>query len=98
MSSNLIDFVNNKRLNFAKFIRENTINNKDVVEHHLTKMLAIDAILFLQFVKYNASGKSEEEMVRALLEEVGMQESDFNAEAKPKFLAYVQMFCELLQQ
>ena len=53
----LVAFVTQKRLNFARFIRENTINNHAVVETHIGKMLALDPILFLQFVKYNAAGK-----------------------------------------
>lgn len=91
----LPEFVVQKRLNFAKFIRENTINNLPVVEKHIEKMLALDPVLFLQFIKYNANGKTDDEITKALLEEVGLQESDFNPEAKPKFLQYINMFVEL---
>lgn len=99
MTQTIAQFVGEKRANFARFIIENTNDSvKAQVQKSIDKMVAFDAILFLQTLKLLSAGKTENEMIKGLLDEVGLSENDFNSEARGKFLQYLRMFLEIANQ
>lgn len=88
-----MDFVEQKRANFARFIRENTLRNKDQIEICVQSMLEVDPALFLKLIL--ALDPNPETALKSLLELAGCAECDFNPDAKPKAFLYFEMFREI---
>jgi len=92
----LVDLINEKRRNFAKFVSENTKDNvREKVEPYLKKMQSIDAVVFIKALTSQTIDSSDEDIVTRVLSLVNCKESDFEVEAKKKFLAYLHMFNEI---
>lgn len=95
----IAEVVVQKRMNFARFILENTLEqSRPLVQKHVEKMLSLDPAVFIGAIRIESAGKSDEELTKSLLTLVGCTEADFNSDAKPKFLLYLRMFCELAEQ
>lgn len=97
--TDIVQFIADKRTNFAKFIKENLLNQSKstILDEHLTMMTSIHPTTFLIFISSKIKGLTDDDIIAQLLTLVGLKEDDFNTEARPKFIQYLRMFQELAE-